>query len=93
MKKIKVTNQAGRNKVFRAFPFDAYIGEIYGQGRKYGYYIQLARGTQNLNKEVKRKTYKTKAEAEKVIRRWLKAKLAEYEAKEELKKLRYKKRR
>ena len=88
MKKIRISKRNGQ-KVFEAFPFDAYIGQIHGKGRKYGYYIQLARGTTNLNKEVKRHTFKTKAEAEKVILNWMRAKLKEYEAKEELKKLRY----
>jgi len=88
MRKIKVGTVQG-NKTFQAFPFDAYIGEVYGKGRKHGYYIVLARGTQNLTKEVARHTFKTKAEAEKVIRKWLNAKIVEYDAKEALKKLRY----
>lgn len=88
MRKIKVSYRQGQ-KIFEAFPFDAYIGQVYGKGRKHGYYIELARGTTNLNREVKKHTFKTKAQAEKVIRKWLRAKLAEYDAKEQLKKLRY----
>lgn len=92
MVKINVRNIQG-HKHFSAFPFDAYIGEVHGQGRKYGYYINLSRSTSNLNKEVKKHTFKTKAQAEKVIRQWLRAKTNEYEAKEKLKKLRYGRRR
>jgi hypothetical protein len=92
MKKISVSYLHG-NKIFRLYPFDAYIGEISGKGRKYGYYIQLARGTQNLNKEAKRTTFDKKADAERFIRQWLTAKYAQYEAKEKLKNLRYGRRR
>ena len=92
MQKIRVSNLHD-HKTFRLGPFDAYIGEVYGNGRKNGYYIQVARGTQNLNKEVKRTTFKRKSDAEKVIRKWIRAKYNEYEAKEKLKDLRYGKRR
>ena len=92
MQKLRISNLHG-NKTFALGPFDAYIGEIYGNGRKNGYYIQLARSTQNLNKEAKKTTFKKKSDAEKFIRQWIKAKYAEYEAKEKLKNLRYGKRR
>jgi len=86
MVKINVRNVQG-HKTFTAFPFDAYIGEVYGKGRKHGYYIQLARGTKNLDGEVSRRTYKTKAQAEKVIRTWLTAKKNKYDSEQKLKRL------
>lgn len=86
MSKIKVRTIQG-HKSFTAYPFDAYIGEIYGKGRKQGYYIQLARGTTNLNREVSKTTFTKKSTAEKVIRKWLTAKSAQYEAKQKLKQL------
>jgi hypothetical protein len=89
MSKLKVSYFQG-NKTFQLFPFDAYIGEVYGKGRKHGYYIQLARGTTNLNHEVKQNTFKTKAKAEAVIRKWIRAKYAQYEAKLKLKQLKKK---
>jgi len=92
MEKIRISNLHG-NKTFALGPFDGYIGEIYGKGRKHGYYVQIARSTTNLNKELKKTTFKKKADAEKVIRKWLSAKYKEYEAKETLKRMRYKKRR
>ena len=58
-----------------------------------GYYIQISRLTTSLNKELKKTTFKTKAQAEKVIRQWINAKTAEYDAKKKLKNLRYGKRR
>lgn len=87
MRKIRVMVIQG-HKTFSAFPFSAYIGKM----DRGGYYIQLARSSTSLNRDVSRTTFKTKAAAEKVIRRWLRAKTSEYDAKEQLKKLRYKKR-
>ncbi len=86
MVKIEVSTFQNK-KTFRAFPFDAYIGEIYGKGRKHGYYIQLARGTSNMNNTVKKTTFKSKAQAEKVIRKWLKAQKKRYDAEYTLKRM------
>jgi hypothetical protein len=86
MVKISVSTFQG-HKTFKAWPFDAYIGEVYGKGRKHGYYIQLARGTQNLNRDVKRVSYKTKAQAERTIRKWITARKMKYDAEMMLKQL------
>lgn len=67
------------NKMFGLYPFDAYIGEIYGWGQKHGYYIQLSRGTQDLNKDVAKTTFARKGDAEKVIRKWIRARRTQYD--------------
>ena len=88
MRKINVRTLHG-HKIYSAFPFDVYVAKTAGKS----YYIQLSRGTTSLNKEVKKTTFNTKAEAEKVAKKWIRAKVEEYDAKERLKDLRYGKRR
>ena len=73
MEKITTRTRNGQ-KSFVLGVFDAYIGQIFGNGRKNGYYIQLARGTQNLNKDAPVRTFRNKRKAELFIRRWLKEK-------------------
>ena len=86
MVKISVSTFQG-NKTFKAYPFDAYIGEVFGAGRKHGYYIVLARSTTDLTKEVGKNTFNKKSDAEKVIRKWMSAKIKQYESEVELKRM------
>lgn len=85
-RKIEVSTFQG-HKTFKAYPFDAYIGEIYGDGRKNGYYIVLSHSTKDCTKEVKKSTFDKKADAEKVIRKWMTAKVKQYDAEMALKKM------
>lgn len=92
MAKITVSTLQGY-KTFKAYPFDAYIGEISAGGKKNGYYIVLAQGTKDLTKEVAKDTFAKKADAEKVIRKWMSAKLKQYEGEVELKRMKGSKKR
>lgn len=74
----------GDKKVYSIGPFDAYVGKM--SARK-GYYIQLARGTTDMNRDVGRTTFNKKSEANKVIKEWLTARNMIYEGKIRLKKL------
>ena len=89
MAKISVSVSHG-HKTFSAYPFDAYIGEMSGIGRKKGYYIVLAHGTRNMASDVGKRDFTKKADAEKVIRKWLSAKVKQYESEVELKKMKRK---
>jgi len=83
MVKISI-QEVGDKKIYSAYPFDAYVGEITA-GK--GYYIQLARGTTNMNRDVGRTTFNKKSEAIKVIKEWLTARNMIYEGKVRLRKL------
>jgi len=77
------THIVGDKKVYSIGPFDAYVGKMAGNG----YYIQLARGTTNMNRDVGRITFNKKPEANKVIKEWLIARNMIYEGNTRLKKL------
>ena len=84
IKMVKISIQeVGGKKVYSAYPFDAYVGEMTGKG----YYIQLARGTTSMNRDVGRTTFNKKSEAIKVIKEWLTVRNMIYEGKVRLRKL------
>ena len=82
MVKISI-REVGDKKIYSAYPFDAYVGKVAGGG----YYIQLARGTTNMNRDVGRATFNKKSEAIKLIKEWLAARNMIYEGKVRLRKL------
>lgn len=77
MVKISI-REIGDKKIYKAGPFDAYVGKA--TNGKY-YYIQLARGTTNMNHDVGHTTFDKKADAIKTIREWLNARYMIYEGK------------
>lgn len=84
MVKISV-REAGDQKRFQAGPFDAYVDKA-TVGKFY--YIQLARGTTNMNRDVVKTSFKKKSDAIKVIKEWLTARYMIYEGKLRLANLR-----
>ena len=59
----------GSETVYHKGMYSGYVGETFGQGRKYGYHINLARGTKNY--PAPKSNYKTKASAIKAVKTWL----------------------
>lgn len=75
---VKITvREAGGQKIFYAGPFDAYVSKATGNY----YYIQLARSTTSMNRDVGRTTFNKKSDAIKVIKEWLTARYMIYEGK------------
>jgi len=81
---VKITvRELDNKKIYRAGPFDAYVAKATGSY----YYIQLARGTSNMNRDVGRTTFNKKSDAVKMIREWLTARYMIYEGKLKLDRL------
>jgi len=78
-----LTHIVDDKKVYSMGPFDAYVGKM----ARNGYYIQLAHGTIDMNRDVDRTSFNKKSEANKVIKEWLNARNMIYEGKVRLKKL------
>lgn len=76
MVKISV-KEVDNKKIYKAGPFDAYVAKATGNY----YYIQLARGTNNMNRDVANTTFDKKSDATKVIKEWLNARYMIYEGK------------
>lgn len=75
--RLSVKTDRNGTKVFKKAGYTAYIGEVMGQGRKYGYYVHISRGTNNLQVEKalgRSRNFKRKGDAEKAIRKWLSSK-------------------
>lgn len=64
--KMKITK---RGDVYKKGDYSGYIGETSGNGRKYGYHINLAKFSKNYT--APKSNYKKKSDAVKAIKTWL----------------------
>jgi len=75
MVNIKIRKfRAGQDtEVMERNGYQAYTQSIFGNGRKYGWYVHLAKGTRNFPSP-KPNRFKTKRAAQKFMIRWLTSK-------------------
>jgi len=72
------TKEVDGHKIYQAGPFDAYIGKA-SSGNYY--YIQLARSSTSMNRDVAKTTFKKKSDATKVVKEWITARYMIYAGK------------
>lgn len=73
--KIRIVDMGKGMKVYQKGGYSGYVDATFGNGRKYGYHANLAKGTSNINSSVLgQSSFKTKAAAINAVKRWLNSK-------------------
>ena len=70
---IRKVRVGSKDEVWEKNGYQAYTQEIFGNGRKHGWYVVLAKGTQNISVPRENK-FRTKKEAQRFMAKWLRSK-------------------